>query len=138
MSRETLHVMGVDVTFLCGRETTGGAWSLMENVVPRHAGPPPHHHPWDEAYYVIDGALRFSVGGREQIARRGDFLYVPRGTVHAFSGESDEPARMLVFDTPAHAEAFFHEVGREVKEMPRDMAKAVRIAEQHQIHFAGS
>jgi hypothetical protein len=102
---ERLEVLGARVRFLCQGEKTGRAWSLMEAVLPMDSGPPPHEHPWDEAYYVVDGA------------------------------SADRPARILVFDAPAHAEGFFRDVHREVKEMPRDMAKVPAIGARHQLRF---
>lgn len=131
---ESLRVMGADVRFLCTSERTDKAWSLMEVGIPRDAGPPPHTHPWDEAYYVVAGEIRFLIDGREQLVRAGDFIYAPGGTPHGFSGASDEPARMLIFDAPAHAESFFREVDREVKG-PADMAKVPLIGSRHQIDF---
>jgi quercetin dioxygenase-like cupin family protein len=132
---EALKVMGAGVRFVCPAEKTGKSWSMMEVTVPRHAGPTSHHHPWDEAYYIVEGEVRFGMDGREVLAKAGDFLYAPGGTVHSFQGASDNPARVLIFDAPAHAESFFRDMDREVKEMPRDMPKALEIGERHQIHF---
>jgi quercetin dioxygenase-like cupin family protein len=132
---ESMKVMGAEVRFLCAAEQTDKAWSLMEVGLPLHAGPPPHHHPWDEAYYVVEGEVKFSIEGKERIVKSGDFVYAPAGTLHGFAGASAQPARMIIFDAPAHAEAFFREVDREVKEMPRDMAKVPAIGSRHQIHF---
>ena len=132
---EELRVMGAAVRFLCGAQSTGRAWSLMEVEVPERTGPPPHDHPWDEAYYVVAGEMRFHIDGREQLVKAGDFIYAPGGTVHGFQGASREPARVIIFDAPAHAEAFFREIDRDVKEMPRDMPKALAIGERHDIHF---
>ena len=132
---EELRVMGAAVRFLCGADQTDREWSLMEVERPERAGPPPHDHPWDEAYYVVAGEVRFQLDGREQLFTAGDFIYAPGGTVHGFQGASPEPARIIIFDAPAHAESFFREVHREVKEMPRDMHKALAIGERHEIHF---
>jgi quercetin dioxygenase-like cupin family protein len=132
---EALSVMGAGVRFLCPAEKTGRSWSMMEVTLPRHAGPPSHEHPWDEAYYVVEGEVRFGMGGREVLAKAGDFLYAPGGTLHSFQGASERPARVLIFDAPAHAESFFREVDREVKEMPRDLAKVPEIGQRHQIRF---
>lgn len=132
---EALSVMGAGVRFLCPAEKTGMSWSMMEVTLPRHAGPPPHEHPWDEAYYVVEGEVRFGMEGREVLAKAGDFLYAPGGTLHSFQGASERPARVLIFDAPAHAESFFREVDREVKEMPRDLAKVPEIGQRHQIRF---
>jgi quercetin dioxygenase-like cupin family protein len=132
---EELQCMGAAVRFLCGADKTDKAWSLMEVQLPERAGPPPHEHPWDEAYYVVEGEVRFTLGGREQLVKAGDFIYAPAGSLHGFQGASHEPARVIIFDAPAHAESFFREVDREVKELPRDLAKVAAIGQRHQIHF---
>ena len=131
---ESMSVMGAQVRFLCGAEKTDQAWSLMEVEVPKRSGPPPHHHPWDEAYYVVAGEVDFSLEGRTQTVRAGGFVYVPANTPHGFQGASDAAARVIIFDTPAHAESFFREVDREVRR-PQDMAKVPQIGDRHQIHF---
>jgi mannose-6-phosphate isomerase-like protein (cupin superfamily) len=134
---EELHVLGTAVRFLCRAGDTQRAWSLMENVIPK-AGPPPHDHPWDEAYFVTAGEVEFEIAERRERVRAGDFAYAPAGTLQAFHGVSEAPARMLIFDTPAHAEAFFREVDREVTELPRDLPKVVEIGARHKIRFARS
>jgi quercetin dioxygenase-like cupin family protein len=133
---ETLHVMGAEVRFLCEADKTDKAWSLMEVVLPKQSGPPPHHHPWDEAYYVIEGVVRFSLDGEEKLVKAGDFVFAPGGKPHGFQGASEKPARMIIFDAPAHAESFFREVEREVR-APADMAKVPAIGDRHQIRFIG-
>ena len=133
---ETLQVLGTDLRFLCGPDQTNRAWSLMEVVVPANSGAPPHQHPWDEAYYILDGSIRFVVDGKTETLERGDFVLVPAGTMHAFEGASSQPARTLIFDAPAHAESFFRELHREVKELPRDLGKVADIARRHQIQLA--
>lgn len=132
---EALRVLDADVRFLCRAEDTGAAWSLMENVIPRNAGPPPHSHAWDEAYYLISGEVEFEIAGEPRLVRAGDFVYAPGGTVHAFRGASDEPARMLIFDAPAHAEAFFKDIARAALVMPRDAARLPAIGAAHGIDF---
>ena len=132
---EELNVMGAAVRFLCGADKTDRKWSLIEVEVPERAGPPPHDHPWDEAYYVVAGEVRFQLNGEEQVYKAGDFIYAPGGAVHGFQGASSKPARLIIFDAPAHAESFFREAGREVKEMPRDLAKVPAIGKRHQINF---
>jgi len=133
---ETLKVMGAGVRFLCDSGQTGHAWSLMETTLPKDSGPPLHEHPWDEAYYVVEGQVRFMLGAETKVVGAGDFIYAPSGTPHGFHGASEQPARVLVLDVPAHAESFFREVEREVKELPRDLAKVPQIGDRHQIRFA--
>jgi quercetin dioxygenase-like cupin family protein len=135
---EELNVLGVAVRFLCHAEETQRARSLMENVIPRDAGPPPHDHPLDEAYFVTAGEVEFQIGERRERVGAGDFVYAPAGTLHAFHGVSETPARMLIFDAPAHSEAFFKEVDHEVTELPPDLSKVPEIGARHRIRFARS
>jgi quercetin dioxygenase-like cupin family protein len=111
------------------------SWSLMHAAAPRGVGPPPHHHAWDEAYYVVEGDVRFTIDGRERVLSAGDFVLIPGGTVHGFAGASDGPARMLIFSAPAHADDFFRDASREIREMPDDLRKVPEIGERHAIHF---
>jgi quercetin dioxygenase-like cupin family protein len=132
---ETLNVLGVELRFVCGGDMTGKAFSLMENVIPKDAGPPPHFHEWAEAYYVTQGAVAFEIAGQQTVLNAGDFAYAPGGTVHAFRGASDEPAHMLIFDSPAHAEGFFKEVDRVTRDAPQNLAQVPAIGAQHGINF---
>lgn len=132
---ESLTPLGVGMSFLCPAEGTGHSFSISEGTVPKGTGAPPHHHPWDEAYYILSGKADFQVGEETVRVETGDFLYVPGGTIHAFSGAADEPARMLIFDAPAASEAFFRELNREVREMPKDVPKIPEIGRRHKITF---
>ena len=131
----TLNILGMPLRFLCDAEDTAGAWSLMEEEIPVGLGPPPHRHDWDEAYYVIEGALDFEIDGKQVHIGRGDFTYLPRKTVHAFKGASPSPARVLIFAAPAHSSAFFEDVNREVRTVPDDLAKVPSIGQRHGIEF---
>jgi quercetin dioxygenase-like cupin family protein len=129
-----LRVLGADVRFLCEAEHTATAFSLMEVLLPLGAGPPPHHHDWDEAYYVADGRVRFLLGDTVHEIGAGDFIYAPGGTVHGFSGLSDPPARVLILDAPAHAAGFFREAHQAVRQ-PEDGPLVPKIGLRHGIHF---
>jgi quercetin dioxygenase-like cupin family protein len=107
----------------------------VEASVPKRCGPPLHQHPWDEAYYVLEGELDFQVGEKKMTLKAGDFLFAPGGTPHAFQGASDKPARALFFDVPAGSEAFFRECSREVKRIPEDLPKVGEIGARHNLRF---
>jgi quercetin dioxygenase-like cupin family protein len=133
---QPLHVLGTEVRFLCEGHRTNNVWSLMEVTLPQDAGPPPHSHDWDEAYFVSEGEVQFTVGDQCFTATTGDFVYTPSSVVHGFRGASQRPARVLIFDAPAHAGTFFKRVDREVKELPRDLPKVLDIGEETGIRFA--
>ena len=98
---DVLSVLGTKVRFLLEAARTDHSFSLMEGELPKDQGPPPHDHPWDEAYYIIDGDVWFMVDDKEQVYSAGDFIYAPGGTLHSFRGAGEKPARVLVFDAPA-------------------------------------
>lgn len=131
----TLNVLGMPLRFLCDAKDTAGAWSLMEEEIPLGHGPPPHRHDWDEAYYVIEGALDFEIDGKSVRVGVGEFAYLPRNTVHGFKGASPSCTRVLIFAVPAHSSAFFYDVNREVRVLPDDLAKVAAIGRRHGIEF---
>ena len=131
----TLRVLGMPLRFLCDAKDTGNAWSLMEQEIPAGHGPPPHRHDWDEAYYVIEGALDFEIDGKPVRIERREFVYLPRNTVHGFKGASPSSTQVLIFAAPAHSSAFFEEVSREVRTLPDDVAKVPAIGQRHGIEF---
>lgn len=130
-----LHVLGTEVRFLCRASDTANRFSMMEVMLPLGAGPPPHHHDWDEAYYIADGEVLFQIGEQSHQVKAGDFVYAPAGTVHAFKGVATTPSRVLILDAPAHAAEFFVEVDREVRNMPADAAKIPAIGLKHGVIF---
>jgi mannose-6-phosphate isomerase-like protein (cupin superfamily) len=89
---------------------TGGAYFAMEAFVPPGGGPPPHiHRNEDETFYVVEGTVDFRLGDDTVTAGVGDFVNVPRGSVHCFHNGGTEPMRMILSFTPAGMEKFFEE-----------------------------
>jgi quercetin dioxygenase-like cupin family protein len=89
----------------------------FEAVVPEGGGPPPHvHSREDETFYVVSGNLEILLGDRTHLAKAGDFVYVPRGTVHRFKNVGSGAAVQLVTSSPAGIEEFFQEVFPAVKD----------------------
>lgn len=60
------------------------------------------HERDDEAWYVLEGHLRFRTPNGTLDARSGEAVYVPAGTVHTY--EEVEPSRYLLILTPSLAE----------------------------------
>lgn len=85
-------------------EETGGRYSLMYEALPKGSGAPPHKHTWsDEHFYILEGDLTFLVADEIRKGRKGDFVFVPRNTRHAFRVDS-ETAAFLNGYTPAGLE----------------------------------
>ena len=41
-----------------------------------------HKHPHEQITYVLSGALKFSVGGEEQVVHAGDAIHMPANVEH--------------------------------------------------------
>lgn len=99
---------GGPLTFKVRGEQSDGALLAIENVIAPGDGPPLHRHAReDEAWYVIEGDLRFQLDEEIAEAPAGSFVFVPRGTPHCFQNVGAAPARILVLFTPSGMEAFF-------------------------------
>ena len=87
---------------------SGGRVAVMDNTVPAGAGGPPlHHHDFDEAFYVLEGALTFKLGNELVSRQAGELAFARRGVHHAFANPSEADARMLLVCTPAGFERYF-------------------------------
>lgn len=103
--------LGELLTHYATADQTGGAFSLMEERLPKGAEPPPHvHRREDEAFFLLDGALTVRVGDETFDARPGSFVFCPRDVPHLLTVESDE-VRMLTLCTPGGVERLFVELG---------------------------
>jgi uncharacterized RmlC-like cupin family protein len=69
---------GGPLTFKVRGEQTGGLLTAFENIVAPGDGPPLHTHAnEDESWYVLEGRLRFELGGELRDAPQGAFVFVP-------------------------------------------------------------
>lgn len=64
---------------------------VATEVAPLHV-----HHRDDEAWYVIEGALRFRLADRELVAPAGSTVLVPAGVPHTFGNAGPAPSRYLI------------------------------------------
>ena len=97
---------------------------LRRGIAPHAGGPDAHYHKmFAESFYVLSGTVRVYDGANWVDARAGDFLYVPKGGVHAFKADSDSPSSMLILFAPGRArERFFQEMA-EIQASGRRLTK---------------
>ncbi|MBC3840888.1 cupin domain-containing protein [Streptacidiphilus sp. 4-A2] len=99
---ETILLGSTRLRVLEDGSNTGHRLGLAESVLAPHTpGPPQHRHAQhDEGFYVISGAVRFTVGGTDHDATAGTLVMVPPGAPHTFANVTDQPAVMLSTFTP--------------------------------------
>jgi quercetin dioxygenase-like cupin family protein len=98
-------------TFLVNSAQTNGGYFIMEAIIPPGGGPPLHiHHREEENFYLLEGVLDITLGKKNVKATTGDFVQIPRGTIHAFLNAGSTTARMLLFFSPAGMDKYFEEV----------------------------
>jgi len=69
---------------------------LQNVVIPAGAGNQFHRHPGDQWWAVQEGEVTYTVKGQPpRVLKPGDFVYVPRGTVHRNQNVSANSARAI-------------------------------------------
>jgi quercetin dioxygenase-like cupin family protein len=132
---EVVRLPGLGVRFMLDGETTGGAFSLVEQPIPPRAlAAPLHtHHNEDEYSYVLEGRFGVQLGDEVLEAGPGDLLFKPRGVAHAFWNAGDEPARLLELISPAGFEHYFRELAPLLAAPERDQDAIGEVVARHQL-----
>jgi mannose-6-phosphate isomerase-like protein (cupin superfamily) len=119
-------------------DRTGGGLDVGENVTEPGAGPPLHvHHASDEAYYVLEGTVAVRVGARTLTAPPGTFVFIPRGTAHAFMNAGARPARLLLTFSPGGVDRFFDELAPLVAAESPAPARLAAVGARHRVEVVG-
>lgn len=129
-SDDVIRIGSLELRFLVDETRAAGSVVVFEFVVPPNARvPAPHYHrEVDEVVYVLDGTVTTTLDGRKHELRRGESLFVPRGSVHNHENFHPETARALITLTPGSiGRRYFEEVAREVNVPGKpDLAKIRR------------
>jgi len=93
--------------FLATGEQANHQYSLIYIEVYKGNEPPAHTHKHeDEAYYILEGNLKFWIGDEMYEAKAGDFIFLPRNIPHKFELLSDR-VKELMWLTPAGLDKWF-------------------------------
>jgi quercetin dioxygenase-like cupin family protein len=107
---EVLNVVGEHVRLLAHGDCTDDQCAVFENISQPGAGPPLHIHDLeDEFFYIVEGAVKFSINGKETTLGPGGFVCAARGSTHTFKNIGSAPSRMIICCTPAGLERPFRE-----------------------------
>lgn len=106
---ERLSWMGEPTLLKVTGEHTGGLYTVAEIVSTPDGLVPLHvHHREDEAFWVLEGEVTFSIGNDVVDAGPGSFVFGPRDVPHRYTVRTPS-ARMLMIFSPAGFEGFIRE-----------------------------
>jgi quercetin dioxygenase-like cupin family protein len=111
----------------------GSSLEIFDTSGPADAGPPPHSHPWEEVYVVLEGELEVIIDGESHVISPGGVAHVPGGVTHSYRNITK--AHFLTIVTEGKAAQFFAQVSDEVEMSPPDIPAVVRVAARHDIEF---
>jgi mannose-6-phosphate isomerase-like protein (cupin superfamily) len=107
-----IALVGDNYTVMVSSQETGGAYSLMDMLIPSMGeGPPPHRHGYEELYFILDGQIELTVRGETVTLNSGEAASIPAYAPHHFRNPNDQPARFLCMTTTGGQEAFFRDIG---------------------------
>src|SRR4051794_12431837 len=130
-----LKVVGEQITVLASGAQTG-SYEIFHQAGPEGSGPPPHSHPWDEAFYVIQGEVELALEGRTLRAQPGTLVHVPAGTEHWFRFGAGG-AEMLSVTSREGASHMFEDFDREISPDSPDLARLVELGIPYGLAVAG-
>ena len=143
-----VDVLGVELEWQLRSGDTSEQYCVLTAVVPPGVGIPPHQHPEQEAFFVLDGQPEFAVSGPGDLAWRvagpGDMVNIPPHALHGFRNHSDRVVKVLITCAPGLGR-FFEEAGVPLADGesacphpgPEAVQRVLAIAEKHGQCFIG-
>lgn len=133
------------ISILLSGKDTGGSFSLIHGYEIRGLEPPPHIHTLeDESFYILDGEITYAVGNEVFKAKKGNWVFLPRGIRHSFQVVTEQ-AEVLIHLSPGGFENYFIEMSEPAHEMvipprpqgPPDVKRITETASRYGIRFPG-
>jgi quercetin dioxygenase-like cupin family protein len=129
-----LNVVGMQIRILAANAATQG-YGITLQEGPEGAGPPPHSHGWDEAFYVLRGKVDVHCGAETTACESGTLIHVPKGTVHAFTFGRGGGSMLEITGPGANAAPFFEAIDEQIPVGPPDIPKLLTLAAKHGVQF---
>jgi len=78
------------------KNLAGGKTLKMSVVKPHEATHPPHSHPEEEFFFVLEGTVEFYLNGERKVVGPFSSLYCPPNVEHGIRNVGDTEAKYLV------------------------------------------
>jgi quercetin dioxygenase-like cupin family protein len=130
-----LSAFGETFVILLDGKQTEEKFTAFLSISPPGGGPGPHYHEREDVwFYIVEGRVDFFLDGIWTKLSPGDCVNSPRGSVHGFKNNTDQPIRVFINITPSGIEHFFSEVAEEWAKPERDMRRIIALAEKYGHH----
>jgi quercetin dioxygenase-like cupin family protein len=125
-----LMVVGVKVQVLVSEESSNTQQITLQSG-DEGAGPPPHSHGWDESFYITRGQVTFNSGGKTTMCSPGTLVFVPAGTIHAFSFGPGGGEMLEFTGAGSNAVKMFTALDRQIPPGPPDIAAVKQVGGEY-------
>lgn len=131
----SFSMMGITLTEVVRAKEFQGALTVLEQTVLPGSGSPLHTLECDKVFYVLGGDFEFTLGDEKAFGSAGDWVIIPRGTVHNFRNSGLKPGILLVFTTPGGHENFLRDFSEIAREGRPPYEKMVEVGRRHGVEF---
>ena len=125
-----LSVVGVKIQVLVSEESSNTQQITLQSG-DEGVGPPPHSHGWDESFYVTKGQVTFVCGGQTTACSPGTLVFIPAGTIHAFSFGVGGGEMIEFTGAGSNAVKMFTALDREIPPGPPDVPKVIQVGGEY-------
>lgn len=109
---ESLWFLNTRATIRRSADAAAEGVAIIEHVLPEGDSPPLHVHTQeDEVFHILEGVVRFRLGGIEVLAQAGETLVAPKGAPHSYRVETVH-ARVLTVTIGGDFEGVVREMSR--------------------------
>ena len=116
---------------LVGADDTDGLLGVSLVTQPPGTATPFHLHSREaEAFYLLEGTMKYRAGEEIFELTAGCFMYLPRGVPHAFRITGHVNARFLGLTTPGGLMSLYDEVGVPARERRLPSVEETPMAEE--------
>ncbi len=147
---EQLLILTDVIKILVSNTKTKNTYAIFEENVPPLGGPPPHSHPDEEVFYILEGEFEFIKNDLNNPFRAlpGSVIHIASNEVHTFKNVGKKPGKMIVLLTPGNLLDYFRVIGDSLDETvdypdlekvpdfsKLNVEKAFKHASEHNVQF---
>ncbi len=123
----TFAMLGTTMRLIAAASSTGGRYTVLEQVTPPGWGPPRHiHSREDEIFYILEGTYDLHVGDQRRTVSAGASAVLPRNVPHGFRNAAPTSSRLLCVIAPGGLEEYFLAVAKCSQPNPAQLVELAR------------